>query len=58
MKKYIYHYVLQGHYGQWEDLCAEETLREAREQKKCYQINEGGLYRIVKRRELNKEVNT
>lgn len=47
----IVEYVLQGHYGShgWEDLCAEDTRKEAREQLRCYQENEGGRYRIVRR---------
>lgn len=43
-------FILQGNYGHgWEDLCAEETYKEAREQRKCYEANEGGNYRIVRR---------
>lgn len=56
--KYSYLYVLQGNYfGQWEDLCAADQTREGRkevnENRKDYRENEGGNYRIIKRRELN-----
>ena len=45
-------FVLQGKYpgsNGWEDLTSEETRKEARAQMKCYQENEGGNYRIVRR---------
>lgn len=46
----IVEYVLQGYYSEgWEDLTAEETRKEACEQRKCYRENEGGCYRIVRR---------
>lgn len=48
----VVEYVLQGNYGYghgWEDLCAEETRKEARERLKEYRENEGGNYRIVRR---------
>lgn len=56
--KYSYLYVLQGFYSMgWEDLSAEEQNAEGRkairQTKKEYQENEGGNYRIIKRRELN-----
>lgn len=56
--KYSYLYVLQGHYSMgWEDLCAAaqtwEGRKEIRSDKKDYETNEGGMYRIIKRRELN-----
>jgi hypothetical protein len=42
---------LQGNYGHgWECLTTEESRAAARAQKKCYEENEGGNYRIVKRR--------
>jgi len=47
-------YVLQGDYGYgdgWEDLTAEDTKEAIRERRREYQDNEGGVYRIVKRRE-------
>lgn len=56
--RYNYIYVLQGRYSHgWEDLCAaEQTLegiKEIRQNKRDYQLNEGGEYRIISRRELN-----
>jgi len=56
MNKYQYVMVLQGDYGYghgWEDLCASESPREIRQNLKEYRENEGGCYRIIKRRELN-----
>lgn len=47
-------YVLQGDYGYgygWEDLTAAESSAEARGYLRDYQENEGGCYRIVRRRE-------
>jgi hypothetical protein len=50
--KYIW--VVQGDYGQgWEDLTAEESLPEAKQRKKEYVVNEGGFYRIVRRRDAD-----
>ena len=50
--KYEYLFVLQGNYGQgWEDLCASESSTEVRQNRKEYQENEGGTYRIIQRRE-------
>lgn len=54
--KYQYLHVLQGNYGYghgWEDLCASEDYREIKANLKEYRENEGGSYRIIKRRELN-----
>lgn len=53
--KYVYLYVLQGEYGfhGWEDLTASESLKEIRQDKRDYVENEGGVYRIIQRRELN-----
>lgn len=55
--KYSYLYVLQGFYGGWEDLYAEDQTREGweaiRQIKKDYQDNERGAYRIIRRREKN-----
>jgi len=49
-KKIIF--VLQGTYGHgWEDLTAEETRAEIRQRLKEYRENEGGNYRIVRKRE-------
>lgn len=55
-RKYDYLYVLQGKYGAgWDDLTAApqtwEGRKEIREDLKAYRENEGGLYRIIKRRE-------
>ena len=56
--KYVYLFVLQGNYGYcgWEDLTASENRQEVRNDLKAYRENEGGIYRIIQRRELNKEV--
>ncbi len=56
VNKYLYLYVLQGHYGYgygFEDLCSSESWREIRDNLKDYRINEGGRYRIIERREPN-----
>jgi hypothetical protein len=61
-RKFYYLYVLQGNYGYghgWEDLTAEEidsksplqALRAIKQTRKEYVENEGGCYRIIKRRE-------
>lgn len=53
-RKYTYLFVLQGYYAaQWDDLTASEDLAEVKRDKKAYEENEGGLYRIIKRRERN-----
>jgi hypothetical protein len=59
--KYSYLYVLQGFYGMgWEDLSAEEQTpagrKLIRETRNDYLRNEGGNYRIIKRRELNSQI--
>lgn len=56
--KYVYLFVLQGNYGYhgWEDLISSENRQEVRNDLKAYRENEGGIYRIIQRRELNKEV--
>ena len=52
--KYIYLNVLQGNYGYgFEDLTASESYREVKKDLKAYRENEFGLYRIIKRREIN-----
>lgn len=52
--KYTYLYVLQGEYGYgFEDLTASEDRAEVRRDLRDYQENEGGTYRIIRRRELN-----
>ena len=54
--KYIYLNVLQGYYSYgWEDLTASENYREVKQDLKDYRINEGGIYRIIQRRELNEQ---
>lgn len=54
MNKYTYLFVLQGCYCySWEDLTAEESRKEIIQRRKEYRENEGGLYRIIRRRELN-----
>jgi hypothetical protein len=53
--KYTYLHVLQGNYGYghgWEDLTAEESYSEIRARLKEYRENEGGTYRLIKRRVL------
>lgn len=63
-RKYNYLYVLQGNYGYgWEDLTAEDKhsgkneygtpWQRIKANKKDYQENERGCYRIIERRELN-----
>ena len=58
--KYNYLYILQGFYfGRWEDLTATNkkdatAYREIKADKKAYQENEGGTYRIIERREIAK----
>lgn len=59
--KYSYLYVLQGLYSMgWEDLTASEQNNEGRNEirqnLKDYRENEGGTYRIIKRRELNSQI--
>jgi len=59
--KYTYLHILQGRYPgwghveRWEDLCASQSYREVRQNLKEYRENEGGSYRIIKRRELNNQ---
>lgn len=55
--KYLYVHVLQGNYGYghgWEDLCASESFKEVLQNLREYRENEGGNYRLIERRELNK----
>lgn len=53
MNKYTYLYVLQGYYAHgWEDLTASEKKSEVRANRREYQENEGGTYRIIQRREV------
>lgn len=65
VKKYVYLYVLQGNYGfGYEDLTAEDksevnqhgtALKRIKNDLKAYRQNEGGDYRIISRRVLNKQ---
>ena len=46
-------YVIQGHYGRWEDLCeyGRDELREAKSDLKAYIENERQYsHRLIKRR--------
>lgn len=55
INKYLYYYVLQGNYGYgWEALTQSENYNEIKNDLKAYRKNEGGCYRIISRRELNK----
>jgi hypothetical protein len=55
-RKFDYLAILQGHYGVhgWEDLCAADDdatgWREMRQNRREYRDNEGGSYRIIRRR--------
>ena len=57
VNKYLYLWIVQGHYGSqygWEDLCASENYKEARANLKDYRVNELGVaHRMIQRRELN-----
>jgi len=54
--KYVYLFVLQGNYRYgWEDLIASENRQEMRNDLKAYRENEGGIYRIIQRRELKED---
>ena len=56
INKRRYLYVLQGNYGPpygFEDLTASETKRDMIQNLRDYESNEGGNYRIIKRRKLN-----
>lgn len=56
MNKYTYLFVLQGRYEQgWEDITASVSRKEIKSDFKSYRENEGGIYRVIRRRELNKE---
>jgi len=46
-----YYWVLQGDYGHgWEDITAENSHDAIHAQRRTYVANEGGTYRIVKRK--------
>jgi hypothetical protein len=56
-RKFDYFIILQGHYGRgWEDLCAADDdaqgLCVIRQHRREYRDNEGGSYRIIRRRVL------
>ena len=56
MNKYLYLFVVQGHYGDqygWEDLCQSEDFKEARGWVRDYNRNEAAPHRLIKRREPN-----
>ena len=51
--KYEYLFVTQGHYGTWEDIDTNLTMREAKASLKAYRENEKATrFRLIKRREL------
>ena len=67
MKKYTYYKIIQGNYGYgWDDEDFHEcdsafrplNRRLLRDQLMAYQVNGGGDYRVVKRRELNNQQET
>ncbi len=57
-RKFDYLVVLQGRYGSrygWEDLAASVSYPEVRQNLREYRANEGGNYRIVRRRVLRED---
>ena len=57
MNKWIYSWVIQGYYeGRWEDLTAHPIRASAILDLKAYRENEKGSFRMIQRRELNKEI--
>ncbi len=52
--KYEYLWIIQGYYARWEDLSAYDIYKEAKADLRAYRENEKGVFRIIKRRELNK----
>ena len=53
MTEVIWLYVLQGKYAAgWEDIDASYDLPEIRMNHKAYIQNEGGTYRVVRRKEM------
>ena len=55
MNKYLYLWIVQGHYGfhGWEDVTASETWQEARADLRSYRENEPQYpHRLIQRREL------
>lgn len=58
INKWLTEYIVQGNYGYghgWEDECAEETRKEARERFREYVNNGSGAYRLIARRVRNPE---
>lgn len=52
--KWSTEYVVQGNYGYgYEDECAEETMREARQRLREYRENGPGTYRLITRKVKN-----
>ena len=60
-KKYTYWSILQGNYGYgwddliWYDRSKPEQIAEIKYDLKSYRKNQPGAYRIIRRRELNRE---
>jgi len=52
--KYTYLWIIQGFYQRWEDLTCSENWKEAKQDLKAYRDNEMGIFRIIRRREINK----
>ena len=50
--KYELVYVVQGHYGRWEDLTESTDRKEAYGDLKSYRANEPGAFRIIQRKVL------
>jgi hypothetical protein len=62
--KYAYYRVIQGNYGYgWNDVdfheCGSDfhprNYKALKDNLKAYRENGGGIYRVIKRRELNNE---
>lgn len=53
LTKYVYEWVVQGHYGNgWEDLTTETGYREGIARLREYNTNEMRPHRLVRRRTL------
>lgn len=50
--KYEIMYVLQGHYGRWEDLTESTNRKEVYQDLKDYRANESGAFRVIQRKVL------
>lgn len=56
MNKYVYEYIVQGHYGYgWDDLTAHDSRKEALAERKVYDANEPNPHRVIHRRTLRSE---